>query len=74
MLIPDTIDLSPAQASAFDQLLPELEGGFELGQLSRPDGRNQGGPGDTRLARLNRCSPNCSTRLKRIERDCRWTN
>ncbi len=35
MLIPDTIDLSPAQASAFDQLLPELEeNGFELGRLS----------------------------------------
>jgi DNA mismatch repair protein MutL len=35
MLIPDTIDLTPAQASAFDQLLPELEeNGFELGRLS----------------------------------------
>jgi DNA mismatch repair protein MutL len=35
MLIPDTIDLSPAQASAFDQLLPEFEeNGFELGRLS----------------------------------------
>ena len=47
MLIPDTIDLSPAQASAFDQLLPEFEeNGFELGRLSRPYGRNRGGPGD----------------------------
>lgn len=35
MLIPDTIDLTPGQASAFDQLLPELEeNGFELGRLS----------------------------------------
>jgi DNA mismatch repair protein MutL len=35
MLIPDTTDLTPAQASAFDQLLPELEeNGFELGRLS----------------------------------------
>jgi DNA mismatch repair protein MutL len=35
MLIPETIDLTPAQASAFDQLLPELEeNGFELGRLS----------------------------------------
>ena len=35
MLIPDTIDLTPAQASAFDHLLPELEeNGFELGRLS----------------------------------------
>jgi DNA mismatch repair protein MutL len=35
LLIPDTIDLTPAQASAFDQLLPELEeNGFELGRLS----------------------------------------
>src|SRR5262245_3239987 len=35
MLIPDTIDLTPAQASTFDQLLPELEeNGFELGRLS----------------------------------------
>ena len=35
MLIPETIDLTPAQVSAFDQLLPELEeNGFELGRLS----------------------------------------
>jgi DNA mismatch repair protein MutL len=35
MLIPDTFDMSPAQASAFDQLLPEFEeNGFELGRLS----------------------------------------
>jgi DNA mismatch repair protein MutL len=35
MLIPDTSDLTPAQASSFDQLLPELEeNGFELGRLS----------------------------------------
>jgi DNA mismatch repair protein MutL len=34
-LIPETIDLTPAQASAFDQSLPELEeNGFELGRLS----------------------------------------
>jgi DNA mismatch repair protein MutL len=35
MLIPETTDLTPAQVSAFDQLLPELEeNGFELGRLS----------------------------------------
>jgi DNA mismatch repair protein MutL len=35
MLIPETLELSPAQATAFDQLLPELEeNGFELGMLS----------------------------------------
>jgi len=35
LLIPETLDLSPAQASTFDQLLPELEeNGFELGRLS----------------------------------------
>jgi DNA mismatch repair protein MutL len=35
MLIPETIDLTPAQASAFDQLAPELEeNGFEIGRLS----------------------------------------
>src|SRR5262249_61118706 len=35
MLIPETIDLTPAPTSAFDQLLPELEeNGFELGRLS----------------------------------------
>jgi DNA mismatch repair protein MutL len=35
MLIPETIDLTPAQVSAFDQLLPVLEeNGFELGRLS----------------------------------------
>lgn len=35
LLIPETLDLSPAQATAFDQLLPELEAnGFELGRLS----------------------------------------
>jgi DNA mismatch repair protein MutL len=35
LLIPETIDLTPAQTSAFDQLLPELEeNGFELGRLS----------------------------------------
>lgn len=35
LLIPETLDLSPAQAAAFDQLLPELEeNGFELGRLS----------------------------------------
>jgi DNA mismatch repair protein MutL len=35
LLIPETLDLSPAQATAFDQLLPELEeNGFELGMLS----------------------------------------
>ncbi len=35
LLIPETIDLTPAQASAFDQLLGELEeNGFELGRLS----------------------------------------
>ncbi len=35
LLIPETLDLSPAQAAAFDQLLPELEAnGFELGRLS----------------------------------------
>ena len=35
LLLPETIDLTPAQAAAFDQLLPELEAnGFELGRLS----------------------------------------
>jgi DNA mismatch repair protein MutL len=35
LLIPETLDLSPAQAATFDQLLPELEqNGFELGRLS----------------------------------------
>jgi DNA mismatch repair protein MutL len=35
LLIPETLDLTPAQASAFDQLAPELEeNGFELGRLS----------------------------------------
>jgi DNA mismatch repair protein MutL len=35
LLLPETVDLSPAQAAAFDQLLPELEeNGFEIGQLS----------------------------------------
>ncbi len=35
MLIPETIDLTPAQASTFDQLSQELEeNGFELGRLS----------------------------------------
>ena len=35
LLLPETIDLTPAQASAFDQLAPELEAnGFEIGQLS----------------------------------------
>ncbi len=35
LLLPDTLDLSPAQAAAFDQLLPELEeNGFEIGRLS----------------------------------------
>jgi DNA mismatch repair protein MutL len=34
-LIPETLDLTPAQAAAFDQLLPELEeNGFEIGRLS----------------------------------------
>jgi len=35
LLLPETLDLTPAQAAAFDQLLPELEeNGFELGRLS----------------------------------------
>ncbi len=35
LLIPETIDLTPAQTTAFDQALPELEeNGFELGRLS----------------------------------------
>lgn len=35
LLLPETIDLTPAQAAAFDQILPELEeNGFELGRLS----------------------------------------
>ena len=35
LLIPETMDLTPAQAAAFDQLLPELEeNGFEIGRLS----------------------------------------
>lgn len=35
LLIPATLDLTPAQAAAFDQVLPELEAnGFELGRLS----------------------------------------
>ncbi|HQR33086.1 MAG TPA: DNA mismatch repair endonuclease MutL, partial [Blastocatellia bacterium] len=35
LLIPETLDLSPAQTTAFDQVLPELEeNGFELGRLS----------------------------------------
>lgn len=35
LLIPETLDLTPAQATAFDQVLPELEAnGFELGRLS----------------------------------------
>jgi DNA mismatch repair protein MutL len=35
LLIPETLDLSPAQATTFEQLLPELEqNGFELGRLS----------------------------------------
>ncbi|MCI0336054.1 MAG: DNA mismatch repair endonuclease MutL [Acidobacteria bacterium] len=35
LLIPETLDLTPAQAAAFDQLLPELEeNGFEIGRLS----------------------------------------
>lgn len=35
LLLPETIDLTPAQAAAFHQLAPELEAnGFEIGQLS----------------------------------------
>jgi DNA mismatch repair protein MutL len=35
LLIPETLDLTPAQATTFDQVLPELEAnGFELGRLS----------------------------------------
>ena len=35
LLIPETLDLSPAEAATFDQFLPELEqNGFELGRLS----------------------------------------
>jgi DNA mismatch repair protein MutL len=35
LLIPETLDLTPAQVAAFDQVLPELEvNGFELGRLS----------------------------------------
>jgi DNA mismatch repair protein MutL len=35
LLIPETLDLTPAQAAVFDQLLPELEAnGFEIGRLS----------------------------------------
>ncbi len=35
LLLPETIDLTPAQSSAFDQLAPEFEAnGFEIGQLS----------------------------------------
>jgi DNA mismatch repair protein MutL len=35
LLIPETLDLSPAQAATFDQMTPELEqNGFELGRLS----------------------------------------
>ncbi len=35
MLMPETLDLPPAQVAAFDQLAPELEAnGFEIGRLS----------------------------------------
>ncbi|MFN7827366.1 MAG: DNA mismatch repair endonuclease MutL [Acidobacteriota bacterium] len=35
MLIPETVDLTPAQSGAFDQLLPQLEeNGFEIALLS----------------------------------------
>ena len=35
LLLPETLDLTPAQAAGFDQLLPELEeNGFELSRLS----------------------------------------
>jgi DNA mismatch repair protein MutL len=35
LLLPETLDLTPAQAAAIDQVLPELEeNGFELGRLS----------------------------------------
>ncbi|MFN7946701.1 MAG: DNA mismatch repair endonuclease MutL [Blastocatellia bacterium] len=35
LLLPETLDLTPAQAAAIDQALPELEeNGFELGRLS----------------------------------------
>ncbi|MGH9840174.1 MAG: DNA mismatch repair endonuclease MutL [Blastocatellia bacterium] len=35
LLLPETLDLTPAQAASFDQLLPELEeNGFEIGRLS----------------------------------------
>ncbi|QQS48942.1 MAG: DNA mismatch repair endonuclease MutL [Acidobacteriota bacterium] len=35
LLLPETIDLTPAQTAAIDQLLPELEAnGFEIGRLS----------------------------------------
>lgn len=35
LLIPETIDLTPAQAAAFDQAAPKLEeNGFEIGRLS----------------------------------------
>ncbi|MBK7598358.1 MAG: hypothetical protein IPJ07_07480 [Acidobacteria bacterium] len=35
LLIPETLDLTPAQASAFDQVVPELEeNGFETSRLS----------------------------------------
>ncbi len=35
LLLPETIDLTPAQAAAFEQLQPELEeNGFEIGRLS----------------------------------------
>ncbi|HWQ33969.1 MAG TPA: DNA mismatch repair endonuclease MutL [Blastocatellia bacterium] len=35
LLLPETLELTPAQAAAIDQVLPELEeNGFELGRLS----------------------------------------
>lgn len=35
LLLPETLDLTPAQAAAFEQVAPELEqNGFELGRLS----------------------------------------
>src|SRR5262249_15230897 len=35
LLLPETLDLTPAQAAGFDQLLPQLEeNGFELSLLS----------------------------------------
>ena len=80
LLIPETFDLTPAQASIYDVIAPELESyGFELMRLSGRTVAIKAAPADFPRVKRETCSLNFSTpsmlrRRERREKLCATTS